>query len=274
MPELPEVEVITRGLTPHVMGQTFLSLSFSNKKLRVTLPKTEARALLQGATVIGVARRAKYITISMDNGALLVIHLGMTGNLGIFPKGSKRAKHDHVRFLMDNGMELRYNDTRRFGSIRVFATMGREQEEFFKNMGPEPFSDDFSGEYLSQRAHGKSKPIKNFLMDSHIVVGIGNIYANEILFAAGVNPTRAVDEISLSNWQRIITKTQKILTQAIAAGGSTISDFVNSSGEKGYFQLSLQVYGRKGENCPKCDAPIIKTNMAGRATFFCSKCQK
>jgi len=274
MPELPEVEVISRGLAPHILGNTFQKITFSHKKLRLPLPNPELRALLCGSLITKVERRAKYITIGTDNGVLLVIHLGMTGNLDIFPEKTRPAKHDHGRFLMQNQFELRYNDTRRFGSIMIFAPDDPAKTSFFGKMGPEPFTDAFSASYLCRMALNRKKPVKNFLMDNQIVVGLGNIYANEILYASSIHPQTAVNTIKTKGWQTIIDQTRTTLTKAIAAGGSTISDFVNSSGEKGYFQLSLQVYGRKGEKCPKCQGTIHKINMAGRATFFCDTCQK
>jgi formamidopyrimidine-DNA glycosylase len=274
MPELPEVEVIMRGITPHIQDKTFSQISWSNHKLRLPIPRKKLQSLIEGTKITEVARRAKYLIISVNNGAMLVIHLGMTGNLGIFPKTQKKAKHDHLCFLMEDGMELRYNDTRRFGSIQVFGKNDVKRDNFFGSLGPEPFWDDFSASYLMKKAKGRQQPIKNFLMDSRVVVGIGNIYANEILFATGFRPTRAIGRLTSKNWAEIIKKTRTILTDAISAGGSTISDFVNSSGEKGYFQLSLKVYGHKGEKCPQCGNIIEKIVMAGRATFFCGKCQK
>ncbi len=274
MPELPEVEVIMRGITPHLLHKTFSQISWSDHKLRLPIPREKLQSIIKGAKIIEVGRRAKYLTIFVNNGAMLVIHLGMTGNLGIFPKTQKMAKHDHLSFLMDSGMELRYNDTRRFGSIQVFGKNDPNRENFFDALGPEPFWDDFSASYLMKKAKGRQQPIKNFLMDSRVVVGIGNIYANEILFAAGIMPTRPIGRLTSKTWKGVIARTREILTDAISAGGSTISDFVNSSGEKGYFQLSLKVYGHKGEKCPQCGNIIEKERMAGRATFFCRKCQK
>ncbi len=274
MPELPEVEVIMRGIAPHLEGQTIEVISFSGLKLRLPVPRLKLKNLISGAKVCEVGRRAKYGTVFMDNGALMLIHLGMTGKLGLFPAKSRKVKHDHLCFALGNSTEVRFNDVRRFGSIQVFAANDPEKEKFFGALGPEPFTDEFSAGYLEKLAKGRKRPVKNFLMDGRVVAGIGNIYASEILFAAGVAPLKEVGSISLHVWKKIITETREILARAIKAGGSTISDFVNSSGEKGYFQLSLNVYGRGGKECPKCGKSIIKAVQAGRATFFCGKCQK
>lgn len=274
MPELPEVEVTMRGVAPHLEEQTIETISFSGKELRLQVPREKLENLICGAKVKKVGRRAKYGTILMDNGALLVIHLGMTGRLGLFSAGCPKAKHDHLCFGLCNGKQVRFNDARRFGSIQVFGLHDPEKEKFFGAMGPEPFSERYSAEYLKGLAKGRKRPVKNFLMDGRVVVGIGNIYASEILFAAGVSPLKEIGAITLPSWQRITVETRKILEQAIKAGGSSISDFVNSSGEKGYFQLSLKVYGRRGKECQKCGKEITKAVLAGRATFFCGKCQK
>jgi len=274
MPELPEVEVISQGLAPHLTGRSFTDISFSHKRLRLPLPPATLCEQICDTPITGVRRRAKYVTIETARGALLVIHLGMTGNLGIFPRERQGARHDHGRFTLDNGMELRYNDTRRFGSIQIFANQEEAESQLFRTMGVEPFSPKFSPGYLQDRGARRQKPVKNFLMDGHIVVGIGNIYANEILFACGIHPARPVKEISYEEWEKIIKESRQTLKRAIAAGGSTISDFVNSSGEKGYFQLSLQVYGRKDQACPKCGSQIVKETMAGRASFYCPRCQR
>lgn len=272
MPELPEVEVICQGIAPHLTGRRLTQASFSNKKLRLPLPKAKIGEWVLGRKIVAVERRAKYIVIALQNQARIVIHLGMTGRLGIFPEHTPRAKHDHVRWLMDNQLELRFNDTRRFGSVQVL-TPNENIESLFAHFGPDPFWDSFSADYLREKAHKRTVPIKNFLMDNRVVTGIGNIYASEILFATGINPVTQSKLIKPAQWQKIITASRKILEEAIRCGGTTISDYVNSSGEKGYFQVRLKMYGRDGQPCPVCTTPVSKIMIGGRATFFCSKCQ-
>ncbi len=276
MPELPEVEVICRGIRPHLVGRTVEKISHSGKMLRSPLPVEAMHLHLVGREITEVKRRAKYLQIVTHTGTVLIIHLGMTGNLGFFPPQTPLARHDHVRLLLDNGLELRYNDTRRFGALYIIAGPEADDIEttFFKSTGPEPFSSAFSPEYLLEMAHGRTVPVKSFLMTNGVVAGVGNIYANESLFQAGIHPQRPVSQISLQGWQRLITHIHRILAQAIECGGSTISDFVNIKKESGYFQVNFQVYGRKGEGCTKCGTPICKTRIGGRASYSCPKCQK
>ncbi len=273
MPELPEVEVVCLGLRPIITGRVIKSVVFSGKKLRLPVPETAILKLSIAQKITAVKRRAKYLLVTLASGAKLVFHLGMTGKLGVFPHNSPAALHDHLRFALDNDMELRFNDTRRFGSVQILAPDDNEFD-FFQALGPEPLEDGFSAVYLQKKAAKRQQPLKNFLMNSHIVVGIGNIYANEIPFAAGIAPQRPICQITLPEWQEIVTKTREVLKRAIAAGGSTISDFINASGKPGYFQLQLKVYGRAGSKCSVCGEKIQKTAMAGRPTFWCDKCQR
>lgn len=276
MPELPEVEVTRRGLLPHLPGKKITGVSWSNKRLRTPIPRKLLRYVITGERVCTVDRRAKYLLIRMDGGSVLVLHLGMTGKIGLFPGDAPWARHDHLRLLLENGMEMRLNDSRRFGSILVWpAEHAAELEERFnKGKGIEPFSAEFTGDTLKGLAEKRRQPVKSFLMDSRRVAGIGNIYANEILFAAGIFPETPVNQISSPQWQAIVTHCQEILTRAIEAGGSTISDFIGSSGAPGYFQLQLRVYGRSDSPCVRCATPIEKSKTGGRATFFCPRCQQ
>lgn len=273
MPELPEVEVVKLGLEPLLSGRILQKCGFSGKALRLPVPRSRFKNWVLGTKVIAVRRRAKFIIVDLDNGANIVVHLGMTGKLGLFVKETARQIHDHAWFILDNGMELRFKDVRRFGSLQVVSPQ-EDVQTLFGKIGPEPFGDEFSAAYLAGKAKKRSQPVKNFIMDSHIVAGIGNIYASEILFEAGLSPEKAVGKVTLDQWEKTVMKTRSVLKRAIAAGGSTIADFVGSSGEKGYFQLQLNVYGKKGQNCSTCKKPIIKTVMAGRATYFCPSCQK
>ncbi|MDF1578551.1 MAG: bifunctional DNA-formamidopyrimidine glycosylase/DNA-(apurinic or apyrimidinic site) lyase [Desulfurivibrionaceae bacterium] len=272
MPELPEVEVICRGLAPLIEGRRLESVALSKQRLRLPAPGKAALALVAGQKISRVQRRAKYIVIGMENSAAMIIHLGMTGRLGIFPEGTPLLKHDHLRWLLDNKMELRFNDTRRFGSLRIIGP-GGDLETLFGDQGPDPFQPGYSAEYLAEKGRGRKLPVKNFLMDNRIVTGIGNIYACETLFAARINPKTPAGALKLKEWRTIVENSRQILEEAIACGGSSISDYVNSSGEKGYFQVRLRVYGRLGEPCRTCGKPVEKYILGGRASFFCPGCQ-
>lgn len=275
MPELPEVEVTRQGLLPHLLQRKIIGVSWSNKRLRLPIPRKLLREYIRQSAIAAVDRRAKYLLVRMQEGSVLVIHLGMTGKLGMFSENAPSAVHDHLRLQLDNGMEMRFNDTRRFGSITVWpaAEAVLLEKEFNSSKGIEPLSSEFTAKQLHRLAQRRSVPVKTFLMDSRIIAGIGNIYANETLFAAGIHPKSKVNTLSETQWQNITDSCLRILTRAIEAGGSTISDFLGSSGQPGYFQLQLAVYGKKHEPCPECGSPIKREVLGGRATFFCSNCQ-
>ena len=274
VPELPEVETIRRGLIPRLVGCTIERVVLSNRRLRLPVPRAKLKGWVQGSRVESVDRRAKYLLAKMNSGAVLVLHLGMTGRLAFFTNGTPRSPHDHLRLLLDNGLELRFNDVRRFGSVQVLAPGDEDSPQIFAGLGVEPLGPNFSTPYLMKSALRRTKPIKNFLMDAGVVVGIGNIYANEILFVAGIKPMRAVGALGRAAWDRVVEATRQVLERAIACGGTTISDYVNSSGEKGHFQCELKVYGRSGERCQSCGGEISRIVLAGRASFFCPSCQK
>ena len=276
MPELPEVEVICRGIRPYLTNRTIIKIYHNGKELRQKVPITAMNRELIGNRIVGVERRAKYLLIHFETSALLIIHFGMTGNLGIFAPGTPIAKHDHVRLLLDNETELRFNDTRRFGSLNIIDPEEQItlEQDFFKNTGPEPFAGDFNGKYLQLLARGKNQPVKTFIMTNRTVAGIGNIYANESLFAASIRPSRRIKSISLKSWNRLASEIRKVLKHAISCGGSTISDFVNASQERGYFQMNFKVYGRAEEDCLTCSTAIKKQVIGGRASYYCPKCQK
>lgn len=272
MPELPEVEVICRGLAPVLTGRTIIKVSFGAQKMRLPLPVEATARWVTGHKIVTVRRRAKYVLVDLDSSATLLIHLGMTGRLNFFPADSAVAKHDHVRWLLDNGLELRFNDTRRFGSVQVIGP-GQEPEAIIGALGPDPFWPEFTAPYLADLSKGRQVPVKNFLMDNRVVTGIGNIYASEILFTSGINPTTPAAVLTPRDWREIVANSKLILTEAIACGGTTIADYVNSRGEKGYFQTRLRVYGRAGESCPTCGGKIDKVSLGGRASFYCPACQ-
>ncbi|MBU4177102.1 MAG: bifunctional DNA-formamidopyrimidine glycosylase/DNA-(apurinic or apyrimidinic site) lyase [Desulfurivibrionaceae bacterium] len=274
MPELPEVEVVCQGLGPLVRKRKILSVSFSNKRLRKPFPRAKMYSRVEGSFILGVERRAKYIMLRLTGRSVMLFHLGMTGKIGIFDCDVPRRKHDHLRFVLDNGKEMRFNDVRRFGCVEVYSEKELRENDPFAGLGVEPFSGDFSADYLLDKARGKRVPVKSFLMDNRVVVGLGNIYANETLFAACTHPQTPVNRLSKLDWQLIVTKSRLILKKAIAMGGSTISDYENVSGEAGYFQLELAVYGRQGRPCPRCGQPVVRSVLGGRATFCCPLCQK
>lgn len=275
MPELPEVETVCRGIRPHVIGRTILGIQWSGKSLRTPVQIERLRSLLTGRTFTSVNRRAKYILASMDDGTMLVIHLGMTGNLGLFSRDLAPSKHCHLRFLLSDTMELRYCDARRFGSIQTLNAeeAGQIESALFAATGPEPFSDAFSADYLTCMAKNRSIAVKPFIMTNQVVAGVGNIYANESLFRAGIAPTRSASTISKREWQALVIAIRQVLDEAIACGGSTISDYVNAEQERGYFQMNFAVYGRMGEGCLNCGKEIYKQQIGGRASFWCLNCQ-
>lgn len=275
MPELPEVEVICRGIRPHLIGHHITAVHHSGKNLRLPVPVSALQQKLPGRTIVDVSRRAKYIQISFDTGVMLIIHLGMTGNLGFFSTTTKLAKHDHVQFTLDNGSQLRFHDVRRFGSMYVIPEQDTAAIEstVFRTTGPEPFGDEFTPLYLQHRARNKQVSVKVFIMNSQVVAGIGNIYASESLFKAGILPTKKVQTLHLTEWKRLTREIQNVLYHAIECGGSTISDFVNAGQKKGYFQIQFKVYGKQGENCSICGTEIHKIQLGGRATYYCPQCQ-
>lgn len=276
MPELPEVEVTRRGLLEQLPGRTIMQIAWSGHRLRTEIPCQLLQDHIDRQQITTIDRRAKYLLVRMQSGASLVIHLGMTGKLGLIRQEAAGHRHDHLVLKLDNTMELRFNDSRRFGSISVWpAAQAQESERRFSDKeGIEPFGSDFTIEHLLRLAKSRQSPVKSFLMNTRLVAGIGNIYANEILFAARIHPLTPASRLSADAWQRLITISRLILQQAIDAGGSTIADFLGASGHPGYFQLQFKVYGRKDAPCPECARPIVKTALAGRATYYCPICQR
>lgn len=295
MPELPEVEVIRQGLIPHVVGKKIIAVRSGSKNLRLPIPRNELQKFARGGTVTAIGRRAKYLVFFLDKAAM-IIHLGMSGKLGIFAPDSPPAVHDHLVFQLEDAMEIRFNDARRFGFIKLCTPLAIQQQDPFIKLGPEPlalphlkgitaaplihwystFTEShyqLTPSYLKKKAGTRLQPIKNFLMDSHVVAGIGNIYANEILFTTSILPTTPIGSITQSGWKRIHSAINSVLSKAVQCGGTTIRDFISSSGQPGYFQLELKAYGRDGEPCVTCQRPIVKSIIAGRATYFCPYCQ-
>ncbi|MBM9605157.1 bifunctional DNA-formamidopyrimidine glycosylase/DNA-(apurinic or apyrimidinic site) lyase [Desulfopila inferna] len=275
MPELPEVEVVRRGLLPHLKNRKVLGFRWSGKNLRTIVPEGLLRERMTNAVITDVGRRAKYLLLPTDRGDLLIIHLGMTGQLGLFSKGTPDAKHDHLFFILSDNIELRYHDVRRFGAVHLITQEERGEAEisFFQSTGPEPFSDTCTAAYLHHKACGSSQAVKTFLMNGRIIAGIGNIYANESLFAAGIHPATPAGKLSKKQWQLLLNKVREILNWAIECGGSTISDFLNAGGGSGYFQANFRVYGRDGKSCVACSTTLVRQVISGRASVFCPRCQ-
>jgi formamidopyrimidine-DNA glycosylase len=268
MPELPEVETTRRGIEPHVRGRRIAEVRVHDSRLRwpVRLPP------LAGREVVAVSRRAKYLLFSLTEGTLL-LHLGMSGSLRIVPSGTTPAKHDHVDIALDSGSMLRLTDPRRFGSLHYVAGEPA-QHRLLKRLGPEPLSDEFTGEYLFARSRGRKVAAKTFLMDAHVVVGVGNIYANEALHRAGVRPTRRAHRLSAADCNGLAAAVKETLAAAIRHGGTTLRDFVGGDGRPGYFRGELKVYGREGEPCVRCGTRLVGIRTGQRATVYCRKCQR
>lgn len=276
MPELPEVEVICRGVRTRLEGRRITEFRYSGKNLRYPITPMDLHEHLVGRVVKAVQRRAKFIEFHLDDGAIMVLHLGMTGNLGFFPITEKSARHDHLFWQLDNGSEMRFNDTRRFGSLHYLSPDAARvrEDDFYKTTGPEPFADTFNTAYLRKLAKNREIPVKVFIMTNTVVAGIGNIYANESLFKAGIHPARKAKSLKVREWDNLVVNIREVLRHAIECGGSTISDFINAGRSPGYFQIHFQVYGRDKEHCKICRSPIAKIQLGGRASYFCSSCQK
>jgi formamidopyrimidine-DNA glycosylase len=272
MPELPEVEVIRRGLAPRLQGRHILEVWVGEKGLRRQSPTGEMAKWLPGRALLSLERRGKYLIFRLEDGVTLLIHLGMTGRLLLGPFPSPSLPHVHLAWRWEGDLKLRFQDVRRFGQALVFPP-GVEPGPLAL-VGREPFSRDVTPEWLAGQAQGRSRSLKNFLMDGRVLAGIGNIYACEILFAARRHPGAPAGQVSLGDWTLILQETRDILQAAIDKGGTTVSDYLNSRGETGLFQLDLQVYGREGELCNKCGQTILRLAQGGRSTFYCPGCQK
>jgi formamidopyrimidine-DNA glycosylase len=274
MPELPEVEVLRRSLEPHVTGDRIERIEIRNPALREPVDPAALARHAKGREVAALRRRGKYLLIDLDGGRTVVVHLGMSGRLTLVPGNTPPEPHEHVAFHLRSGRRLRLRDPRRFGVVFALPTAEIPGDPHFVHLGVEPLEPGFSGELLAREAEGRRGPVKPFLMDATVVVGIGNIYATETLFRAGVHPTRPVSRISARRWDRIAGEAVRVLRQAITEGGTTLNDFADGEGRSGYFQVSLGVYDREGEPCSVCGRPIRRIVQAGRSTFYCPRCQR
>ncbi len=271
MPELPEVETTRLGIAPHIKGQTIKNVIVRNKNLRWPITATLKKDLL-GRQFEKIDRRGKYLLCYTDHGCM-IMHLGMSGSLRIINKNIKPEKHDHLDIMFASGNILRFHDPRRFGSV-IWTRKDPLQHKLIKDLGPEPLSKDFNGTWLYKRSRKRTQAIKNFIMDSHHVVGVGNIYASESLFLAGISPKRKAGNVSLERYERLTKAIKKILKQSIKQGGTTLRDFFNSEGKPGYFQQQLNVYGRAGQPCKKCKSKIKEIKLGQRSSFYCPVCQR
>lgn len=243
------------------------------KALRIPFPA--ALQSVAGKKIAGISRRAKYILIEFLGGTTMILHLGMSGRMVIHPKGSKvREKHDHMIMTLGSGAEIVFNDARRFGLVDLSPTKEVDKHRFFRHLGPEPLERHFDADYLAQKISDKKISIKLAIMDQRIVVGVGNIYASEALFMSGIDPKRKAGSMTPAETKKLVTAIKAVLKKAIAAGGSSLRDYVQADGELGYFQHSWAVYGRAGEKCRKCKTPLSKITQGGRSTFYCPSCQK
>jgi len=279
MPELPEVETVCRGLDPVMRGRTIVAVDVRRAGLRDPFPKGLAKTLM-GAKIAHVMRRAKYILMPMDIDQTLVLHLGMSGRILVQEEGYRPVKHDHLILHLDNGRAIVFNDPRRSGTVFLAKTDSLETHKAFRAMGPEPLSNEFSGPVLASALKGRKTEIKTAIMDQRIVVGVGNIYASEALFMAGISPKRVSGTVQGEKAEALVQAIRQILRRAIKAGGSSLRDYRKADGKLGLFQHGFTVYGHTGKACPGCTCDVGKTGgikrivQGGRSTFYCPRKQK
>jgi formamidopyrimidine-DNA glycosylase len=271
VPELPEVETTRRGIAPHLLGSRLLGAVVRERRLRWPVPRALG-ARIGGATIRDVGRRAKYLLLATERGTL-IIHLGMSGSLRVVAADLAPGKHDHLDLLLDDGRALRLRDPRRFGCV-LWTAGAPLAHPLLSRLGPEPWDPGFDGAYLHRRSAGRRQAVKNFLMDARTVVGVGNIYASEALFAAGIHPARAAGQISRGRYEALARSVLRVLEEAIDLGGTTLRDFVSADGEPGYFGNSLSVYGHAGEPCRRCGGEIRRIVIGQRASYYCRRCQR
>lgn len=272
MPELPEVETVRRGIEPHVLGRRIVKVTVRDTRLRWPVP-ADLHARIGGKKIVGTARRGKYLLLELAGGDRLIVHLGMTGRLFVLKPGQPVKKHDHVDLELSGGVLLRFHDPRRFGAVLPWPA-SEPTHALIAGMGPEPFGEDFNGDYLFELSRRRSAPVKNFIMDGRVVVGAGNIYSAESLFRAGIRPTKAAGKITRAQYQVLAEKIHEVLHEAVKQGGTTLRDFAGADGAPGYFQQKLFVYGREGEPCLVCGSTIRKVVLGARASCYCPHCQR
>lgn len=271
MPELPEVETTLRGIAPHLQGKRIEQLLVRERRLRYPV-SAEAEDQVRGQLIRALQRRGKYLLLELEHGTIL-IHLGMSGSLRVLASDTNPGKHDHIDLCIAGNACLRLRDPRRFG-IFLWTPAPTAQHPLLAHLGPEPLGTDFGGDRLYELSRGRRCAVKAFIMDAKVVVGVGNIYANESLFLAGIHPSRPSNRIGQARYQRLGRHIKQVLARAIEQGGTTLRDFVQEDGSPGYFAQSLKVYGREGERCINCGNPIRQRRIAQRSSFFCSRCQR
>ncbi|MBV8802747.1 MAG: bifunctional DNA-formamidopyrimidine glycosylase/DNA-(apurinic or apyrimidinic site) lyase [Gammaproteobacteria bacterium] len=270
MPELPEVETTLRGIVPHILHHRIKKIIIRQYQLRWKIP-SDIHLILVNKTLIGAERRGKYILLKTTYGAI-IIHLGMSGHLKILTKNQPHRKHDHVDLIFSNNIILRFTDPRRFGAF-LWVEGNPFNHSLLKDLGVEPLSKNFSASYLFSQAQNKTTAIKSLIMNSNIVTGIGNIYAAEALFKAGIHPETSAKSLSIERLQLLVKAIKKILRHAIKKGGTTLKDFSDSDGKPGYFSHQLKVYGREGLACIKCHSTLQSIKIGQRSTVYCKRCQ-
>lgn len=268
MPELPEVETTRRGIEPHVGGQAIKRIILRQKQLRWAI--SDEVEYLVGQRINSLSRRGKYLLMHLDEGHL-IWHLGMSGSMRILPQGNAAEKHEHVEFQFENGQSLRFRDPRRFGAL-LYSHDDPLQHRLLQKLGPEPLGDEFNPDYFYQCCRGRSASIKTVLMNSHVVVGVGNIYASEALYRAGIRPARAARRVSKPRLAGLVDAVKQTLSSAIEAGGTTLQDFTQADGNPGYFRHELLVYGNRG-SCIDCGHHIKQVTLGQRASYYCPQCQ-
>lgn len=274
MPELPEVEVLRRSLEGLVLGRRIARARVLSPSLREPLRRAQLRRHVDGRRIVGLRRRSKYLLLDLERASTLVVHLGMSGRLTIEPNQSPRRIHEHVVFELDDGEQLRFRDPRRFGLVFALPTSELASDPHFAHLGAEPFEDRLRGEDLWRLGRSRRTSIKAFLMDAEVIVGVGNIYASESLYLAGIDPRRAASRISRDRYVRLLGAVRQVLLRAIESGGTTLNDFADAVGEPGTFSVSLAVYDREGERCLRCGGSVRRIVQGNRSTYFCPRCQR
>jgi len=270
MPELPEVEVCRMGVKPHIEQQQVKQVVVRQKQLRWPVPD-EVKSI-EGQRVQAVDRRSKYLMLVFETGTVLV-HLGMSGAIRVIDKQTPIIKHDHFDIEFNNGKVLRLNDPRRFGAV-LWMPDHQDVDGILAKLGPEPLTEDFNAEYLYKKSRNRKMPIKNFLMNNQVVVGVGNIYANESLFKAGIHPEAQAGNVGKKRYESLTAIVKEVLAAAIKQGGTTLKDFTQTDGKPGYFAQELLVYGKAGKPCPTCQTPLMEVRQSNRSSVFCKTCQK
>jgi formamidopyrimidine-DNA glycosylase len=280
MPELPEVETILKSLVPHLVGRRVTSIVVRNPALRVPVDPLALAGRVRGREVLGLRRRGKYLLVEMAKGAVVVIHLGMSGRLTVVPRSRPLDRHDHVSLRLSaregrSPEELRFSDPRRFGLMIVEEANELDRSPLFRHLGPEPLAaGELDATTLHHRTRRRSAAVKTLLLDPRLLVGVGNIYACESLHVAGIDPRTRADRLGVRRWDRLLGAVREVLTRSIADGGTTLSDFRDGEGREGLYQIDLKVYGRAGKPCQRCGRTIRRIVQGGRSTFFCSRCQR